>query len=481
MKRLMLFDWMRRHKIATLVPAMLAAFVVAAWLVRGDAGSPAVLATAVASLRSAETCLERSQLAEAERECGRAIEILDSLAMRSGDPRIRFEQAAALETMALIQSATDRRDQADMFFRKAIPIWARLLGDNQADSTVRWYLARCLARHGSLLSDAGRWEEADKTLWRGDAACETRIRNVPSDERIDRERVLIKNQLGLLFLRTDRGALALEQFESAASYQQELIGASSPAADDLELLISLRRNQARTYSATDQPAAAQRTLGEARALAERLTALYPSTARYQDLLATLIEHQAEVTGGDTGSRAQCRELIARAVAIREALAARSPDEPLYVEKLATSYGKLAEECLRASAFAEAEEYARKEVSCQSKLLNEHPGVLAYRFGRGRALHNLADLLRGRGRGAEALSLAPGRPPARRRPSRQPARRTPSTGGQQRVLEPLHARARPDGPSSRGRGRLCSSGDRAARIRRSTRIGRIFVPMRRAVP
>ena len=405
MKRLVFFDWMRRHKAATLVPAMVAAFVVSAWLLRGDGGSAVVLATAVASLRSAETCLERSQLGEAERECARAIEILDSIAMRSRDPQIRFEHAAAFETMALIQSGADRRDEADVFFRKAIPLWAKLLGDNPMESTVRWRLARCLARHASLFSDAGRWEEAEKSLTRGDLVCRTRLANAAADERVDRERVLIKNQLGLVFLRTDRWALALEQFESAASTQQEFIGTSSPVAEDLELLITLRRNQALTYSAADQPAAALRTLGEARALAERLSTLYPSTARYQDLLASFIEHQADASVGDAGKRDQVRELLARAILIREALAARSPDEPLYVEELATSYGKLAEECLSASLFAQAEEYARKEVSCQSKLLSEHPGVVAYRFGRGRALHNLAELLRQRGRGAEALSLA----------------------------------------------------------------------------
>ena len=406
MKRLIFFEWIRHHKIATLMPAMLAAS-------RGRrsgcfVGMPAHrrrLAIAVASRQSAETCLERSQLAEAERECGRAIEIFDLLAMRSRDPRVRFEQAAALETMALIQSAADRPDQANVFFRKAIPLWAKLLGDNQADSTVRWRLARCLARSAALLSEAGRWEEAERTIERADAACETRLRNVPSDERIDREWVLIKHQLGRLSLRTDRPALALEQFESAVSIQQTLMRAPSSSAEDLELLISLLGDQAKTYSAIDQPAAALGKLAEGRAIAERLTALHPSTVRYQDLLATLIEREAAVIGGDASKRGQGRELLVRAVAIREALAARSPDEPLCVEKLATIYGKLAEECMSASAFAEAEQYERKAVSCRSKLLNEHPGVLAYRFGSARALHNLADLLRQRGRGAEALSFA----------------------------------------------------------------------------
>jgi hypothetical protein len=55
--------------------------------------------------------------------------------------------------------------------------------------------------------------------------------------------------------------------------------------------------------------------------------------------------------------------------------------------------------------AKAEEFDRKELLFQSKLQQEHPRVIAFRFGRGRALHNLADELRQRGRSAEALELA----------------------------------------------------------------------------
>ncbi len=164
MKRPLLFDWIARHKIATLVTTAIAALLGVAWLLRGSAGSSERLATGVAALRSAETCLERSQLAEADRHCEHAIEILGVLATNSGNIRARFEHAAALETMALIQSGSGQPDQADVLYRKAIPLWARLLADNQADSTVRFSLARCLARHASLLSDAGRWEEAEKTL-----------------------------------------------------------------------------------------------------------------------------------------------------------------------------------------------------------------------------------------------------------------------------------------------------------------------------
>ncbi len=405
MKRPPFFDWIGRHKIATLVPATIAALVVVAWLVHGHAGSPERLATAVAALRSAETCLERSQLDDADRHCERAIEILGGLARNSGNSQVRFEQAAALETMALIQSASGRPDQADVFYRKAFPLWARVLGDNPSDSTVRWRLARCLARRASLLSDAGRWLEAENALERADLVCRTRVKGAVADERVDRERVLIKNQLGLLFLHTDRPALALENFEGAVAAENELIRTSSTAAADQELLISLLCNQASTYSATKQRAAALGKLGEARALAERLTAENPSIGRLKDLLATIFEREAAATGALAGNVAQAREWLVRACAIRRSLVAGAPEQPDYVEKLAASCGALAENHLATGSNARAEEFEREELVLRSKLHQEHPGVVAYRSGLGRALHNLAELLRQSGRAAEALSLS----------------------------------------------------------------------------
>src|SRR5207247_790694 len=41
---------------------------------------------------------------------------------------------------------------------------------------------------------------------------------------------------------------------------------------------------------------------------------------------------------------------------------------------------------------------------QSRLAAEYPQVIVYRFGHGQVLHNLADLLRERGRPGEALPL-----------------------------------------------------------------------------
>ena len=57
-----------------------------------------------------------------------------------------------------------------------------------------------------------------------------------------------------------------------------------------------------------------------------------------------------------------------------------------------------------NAFGESESRLPKSTRRYSRLAAEQPQNIAYRFGHGQVLHNLADLLRERGRGEEGLPL-----------------------------------------------------------------------------
>ena len=236
-------------------------------------------------------------------------------------------------------------------------------------------------------------------------ACRTRVPDARPDERVDQELALIEDQRGLLFLRTGRWTPALQSFETAASIQDGLIQKSASSAESLDVMISILANQARAHSAIGDPHAALQKLAEARHLGERLIRANPSIARYQDLLATVVEREAREIGRDSQSAARASELLERAVAIRQALVAGSPTETAYLEKLAATCGALAESYRAGHSFEKALEYDRKALASHSQLHKEHPGVMAFRFGRGRSLHNLAELLRQRGQTAEALELA----------------------------------------------------------------------------
>jgi hypothetical protein len=102
--------------------------------------------------------------------------------------------------------------------------------------------------------------------------------------------------------------------------------------------------------------------------------------------------------------AEARQILDRAIALQEQLVAMAVSVPDYLSKLATMCDSLANLLRSQKEFDAAETLYRRELSYQSRLTAEHPQVVAYRYGHGQALHNLADLLRERRRPAEGLPL-----------------------------------------------------------------------------
>ena len=406
MNRLLRLDWFRRHKAVAIMTVIVAAAVFTVWMIHGTTNSQARFATAVAARKSAETLLESKQLAQSDRQCRLAVGILTELAARSSDHRIRFEQAQALETLAMIQSAADQPDEAEAFYHKAVREWSWLLGVEATDAEVRWRFARCLARWARILSESGRWEDAEDNLRIGKNVCRTRVGNAPPDDRLDRQLVSIMNQRGSLLLRAGRSKEALASFDEAVQAAKELIGRPSSTTEDRELLISSLTTQARAYSSTGQRDAAVRLLGEARLVAERLSAASSASDHHRDLLATQLATEAIELQGDSRRAAEARNLLERAFAIRESLVAASPAEPEYLARLAEDkkYAALADSFINDKLYEKAEEQERKALSCQLRLAHLQPEVAAFRFGRGRALHNLAELLRQRGRARRSVSV-----------------------------------------------------------------------------
>jgi tetratricopeptide (TPR) repeat protein len=407
MKGVMLLDWVRRHKITTValvfVVAVAAVVLVTVWPVFGNGDDERLRANAVAAHRLAESSLEANQLAEADRFARAAIEGLGKLATSSSDPKLRLEQAIALETLAAIETTMDQPDQAELAFREAISHYERLLFDDPYAVLIRERLAKCLVRFAPLLSESGRWDDAERILTHGLNVCLTRLTTAAPDPRLSHELVLIRNQLGRLFHRAYRLPEALENFAEAVALQNTLVSASSQTGEDRALLISIMMNQAGGLSAAKQPEPAERLLKKSAEAAETLCADFPKNDRFGDLTATVLEIEAAQIANNPERAPEARRLLERALAIRESLVAVAP-EPDFLDKLAETCHGLADSFLHSSAFKRAEEFQRKEVQLRLRLDEDHPGIPAYRFGRGEALHNLAELLRRRGRAAEAMPL-----------------------------------------------------------------------------
>jgi tetratricopeptide (TPR) repeat protein len=406
-KGVMLLDRFRRHKITILalflVVAALAVVVVTSWPLFGSGEAERLHATAVAAHRSAESKLQSNQVAEADRLCRSAIEGFAKILTRSSKPQVCFEKATALETLAAIQTVMDQPDEAVLACREAIKLYDKLLFEDPHAVEIRERVGQCVVRFAPMLIKSGRTDDAERILEHGANTCLTRLTIEPPDPRLNDELVWIRNQLGLLLHRTFRLTAALEHFAGAVELQSALVTPSSTMGEDRALLISIMMNQAEALSAARQPDAAERVLVKSREVAEKLCADFPTSNRYRDLNATVLESEAAQIARGRGRASEARRLLERAFDIRDSLVAISPTAD-FLDKLAETCHRLADSFFDAKSFERAEEFQRKELNHRLRLDKDHPGLLAYRFGRGEALHNLAELLRQRGRAAKALPL-----------------------------------------------------------------------------
>jgi len=407
MNRQALFDWTRRHPILTVLLAAAVAGLGAGifTLNLGRRDPEGLFQAARAARTSAETLLQSNRPEDAERACRRALGALDELS--TGWPRrrdYRGERAAALETMGQIHATQGLAGEAKHAYEQAIYSWANLIAEDQTAVDLRWRMAACLNRLGAMLREAGAWDDAERNLVRGRILCQTRIPSMPTDPRVDQQLVATFNQLALLREDMGRWPEAIEDYASAARVQKNLLQNSSATALERERLVSFLIDQAKVYTSHRQPDKGERVLAEALQLARRFRSEFPVAADYDNLVATVLIELSDTIKTDPKRAAEACDQLERALPLIEKLAARYPSESDYVANLAATCSRLADFYRDLKRFERAEALERQELLYQSRLEKEHPGVIAFRFGHGRALHNLADTLRERGRPNLALPL-----------------------------------------------------------------------------
>jgi len=407
MNRQPLLDWPRRHPIATALLAVAAVGLGAGIFTfsRGRRDSERLVQAAHAARTAAESLLQSNRPADAESACRRALAVLDELTERGPRPRsYRIERAAVLETMGQIHVAQDQPGEAEHAYQQAIYLLANLITEDQTAVDLRWRMAACSNRLGALLHEAGAWDEADRTLNRGLRLSMTRVPNLPADPRFEQQMVIGWKQLALVH--QDKGLVpdAIEDYAIAARVQKNLLQSSSATAVERELLVSLLIDQARVYTSHRQPNKAEPVLAEALKLADRFRTEFPATARYDNLEARVLIELADTIKTDPQRAAEARDHLERALPVLEKIAARDSSASDYLANLAETCSRLAGLYRDLKRFERAEAMERQELLCQSRLEKEHPDVIAFRFGHGRALHNLADTLRERGRPDLALPL-----------------------------------------------------------------------------
>jgi eukaryotic-like serine/threonine-protein kinase len=368
---------------------------------------PVVLYDVARAARIAANLLVQfNHVEDAKQSCRQAIAVLDRLAARSPRERsYRRERAMVLETMGLALDTLSQTSDAEASYRQSIDLWSMLNAEQPGSVEDRRQMASCLHHLGILLRGVGRFDEAEQVLQRGRLLLENGSSPKPEDPRVRQGLVAILNQLGLLSQDRGRRAEALENYAHAVEIQRGLVQASSHDSSYRGLLISLLLNQANLYSDNGQLDGAERLFTEAHDLAERLRTDFPSIARYQSLAASVLNNLSNTIKVKPARRSEARDALTRAVDIQEKLVAMAPSVPDHLSKLATMIDGLANLLREQNQLVEAEALYHKVISYQARLAAEHPQSLEFRFGHGQALHNLADVLRERGRPVDALPLA----------------------------------------------------------------------------
>jgi tetratricopeptide (TPR) repeat protein len=398
---------MHLHKIATasLATALIAVSAAggALWSYLHGPALGAFLHPATDAHREAQSLLERNQPRDAEGRCRQAIDSLDRVPARfQDDERYRLERGAVFETLGLIHVAKDRPDLAVEDFRRTIDIWTKLIARDELKIELRKRLARCATRMAPIFIKLGRWKDAETILDRGDAICQTRLTRSAPDRRLDPEWVEILNQHGTLLLHKGESTPALEKFTTAERVQKNSIQQGAATGEDRERLIVTLINKAKAHATSNELADAERVLVEARGLAERLRADLPATQLCDEISATILDSLAELIGAHPERRSEARGVLEKSLSIREKLAADSSSPPETIRRLAETCDSLVELCLDEKSFKQAEALQRRALIYSARLEKEHPIDLELRFEHGRSLHNLAELLRKRGRQDEAL-------------------------------------------------------------------------------
>lgn len=127
-------------------------------------------------------------------------------------------------------------------------------------------------------------------------------------------------------------------------------------------------------------AAARRNVQESLRLSEKLVALDPRNAEYQDCVARDCMAIASFVA-DSGAPPKESERIAffrKAIAIYEGLLERQPDNPLWRQNLATAYHDLAGVSFAAARLPEARTLYRRAIEIRRRAIAQRPGEAAYR-------------------------------------------------------------------------------------------------------
>jgi eukaryotic-like serine/threonine-protein kinase len=330
-----------------------------------------------------------------------ALKRWQAFADRQGDDeRNRAIRAEAHFRVAMIWDTLGEVDRAMEEYALAAQLWDRLGNEFPERGLYRNESSRSRRNQATVSRQMHKFPEAEALLRTAIARQEKLVAEFPSSSKFRQELLRESNSLGVLLGQMGKDDEAAMILRRAVEMQQALVD-EFPDIDEYRLSLAVcHLNHARQL----------RDLGEAGAETEfrlalenyeRLAAKDPAVLLHRSGLASCLQDLGKLLA-NSGNHADAAEMMRRAVATMESLAADFPSAPEFRVTLANShqnYGWILKDYL--SKTAEAEIEYRTATAIREKLVADFPNVPGYRRGLGGSYFTLGYILSTQEKGVEA--------------------------------------------------------------------------------
>jgi serine/threonine protein kinase/tetratricopeptide (TPR) repeat protein len=394
-------------------------------------------------------CRNTGRRAEAEQGYRAAITLLDQLALEfPAKPDYRKDLAGYCVNLATLLGQTDKLEEAERFLRKAVRTAVKVAPEVPRERGYQNVVAMTRTQLANLLMNTGRFDEAEREYRKALEPQKKLVDDFPS--RPDFRNLYAANlgYLGILYRRTNRRDDARKMWDQARKLHEKLAGEYPQIAgyqssfgaslsnwaflledegklDEARATLeqAIRRQLIALKANPREPTAREflgkhyqnlaHILGQLRAPEEekvrrqaievqkRLAADFPNVLDYQSGAGITLSSWAERLRA-RGQLEKARRLLGEAIRYQWVALKANPDNPGYFRLLCSHYARRLEIIRALGKDAEAEEAEQQLLAVLNRL--PRPQFARARSELGGNLNDMAQVLRGRGKFAEAHRL-----------------------------------------------------------------------------
>jgi serine/threonine protein kinase/Flp pilus assembly protein TadD len=331
------------------------------------------------------------RLAEADESFLQAVALLEPLVSDVSDAPLHQRRLALVHiNRGVLLQALGRQRETEVSLRRASEVYAKLVAAGDKDPGVRNEWAACHNNLGITLMALGRRLDAEETLKKArdlSAGLVAEFPNVPL-YRLQLQRHW--NNLALSYETTDRFPQAIQAYGEAVAISEKLHQDFPQVHSHRLLLGQLYCNLGVVFTRSERPDKAEETYEKGLRVLRPLVQEFPGIASYEHELARC----QYLLGKSLSTRrpGDAEEFLTGALVIREKQVKEAPEVQAHQEDLARCLNSLAFIQKNAGQFAEAEKRYRRALAIRQRLNERFPDQPSIWIDLASSYTQLGDLL-----------------------------------------------------------------------------------------